>query len=296
MSLTASVVIITRNRCQAVIACIESILKQDMPPLEIIVVDNASTDGTCDSLRNRYPQLRLLPQTINTGVPGGRNIGIGEAKGDICICIDDDALFLSDSSISTILPYFEKDEKLAALAFRIVDQYGNIVTKLIPRRDRKAVNADTPGANFSGTGFALRREPFMLLGGFWEMLNPYFGEEPDYCYRLLDAGYHILHTPFVTICHDESPKERPRNRRLYYGARNSAWMALRSLPWPAVFSLTLLSWGYFFLLALKEGQLKSYARSLRDSIRGMPEVYRIRKPISVETRAILRRYSGLYYY
>ncbi len=296
MTISVSVVIITRNRCQSVVECIESVLSQDYPEIEILVIDNASSDDTCITIATRYPNIRLLPQPTNTGVPGGRNIGIREARGDICICIDDDAIFLNNASIATIVPHFRADRKLAALALRIVDQYGNIVTKLIPRRDRKIIGADTPGANFSGTGFAVRREVFVALGGFWEMLNPYFGEEPDYCYRLLDAGFTILHTPFVSIRHYESPNERPKERRLYFGARNAPWMALRSLPWPAVISLTILTWGYFFLQAVKENQLRSYARSLRDSVRGMPQVLRIRKRISPEACAALREYSGLYYY
>ena len=296
MSILLSVVIITRNRCASVIECIESIQAQDYPNTEVLVIDNASSDDTCTTLQTRFPDIRLLMQATNTGVPGGRNIGIREAKGEICVCIDDDAIFLSPTSISSIAPYFERDAGLAALALRIVDQYGNIITKLIPRRDRKVINADTPGANFSGTGFAVRRDVFIALGGFWEKLNPYFGEEPDYCYRLLDAGYHILHTPFVSLRHYESPYERPKARRLYYGARNAPWMALRSLPWPAVFSLITLTWGYFFLVALKEAQLKDFAKALRDSLRGMPEIMRIRKPISRTACATLRKYSGLFFY
>lgn len=291
-----SVVIVTRNRCRLVLDCLESVLAQDYPAIEILVVDNASTDGTCAAVAEAYPQVRLLRQERNTGAPGGRNIGIGAASGAICVSIDDDAVFLDRSSISRCVPYFTRDPKLGCLALRIVDQYGNIVTKLIPRRDRRIITADAAGANFSGTGFVLRRDVFVALGGFWEKLNPYFGEEPDFTCRLLDGGYHILHTPFISIRHYETPNERPRERRMYFGTRNAPWIALRSFPWPAVISLTVLAWGYFFLIAGRDGQLRSYGRAIADSLRGLPEVYRMRRPISRETARILRKHSGLLFY
>ncbi len=291
-----SVVIVTRNRCKLVLDCLETVLSQDYPHVEIIIVDNASEDDTCAAITARYPSVRILRQQTNTGAAGGRNIGIREAKGEICISIDDDAIFLDNASITRCVPYFQKDPNVACLALRIVDQYGNVVTKLIPRRDRKIITADSEGANFSGTGFAVRRDVFVSLGGFWEKLNPYFGEEPEYAYRVLDQGYRIIQTPFVSIRHYETPFERPKERRLYFGVRNAPWMALRSLPWGAVISLTVLTWGYFFLIACKEGQLKSFVRSINESVRGMPEIYRIRKCIAKPAREKLRKYSGLMYY
>lgn len=290
-----SIVIITRSRCKEVQACIDSALAQDYANIELVIVDNASSDDTCQTITQKYPQAKLLAQKTNTGVAGGRNIGIAASSGSICLCIDDDAIFLDPASITRCVPYFE-NPSIACLALRIVDQYGNIVKKLIPRRDRKIITMDTEGANFSGTAFAVRREVFTTLGGFWEKLNPYFGEEPDFTYRLLDAGHRIMHTPFISIRHYESTCERPKTRRPYYGARNAPWMALRSLPWPCVISLTLLSWAYFFLLALKEGQLSSFLRSAAESVRGMPEVLRMRKPVTRNTCRTLWRHSGLLFY
>ncbi|MBY0407317.1 MAG: glycosyltransferase family 2 protein [Rickettsiales bacterium] len=291
-----SVVIITRNRRQAALECLSSVAAQDYANIEVLVVDNASADDTVEAVQRAYPAARVLPQKENTGVAGGRNIGMREATGDLCLCIDDDAVFLDSESISRCVPYFEKDEKLAFLALRIVDQYGNVVKKLIPRRDRARIAADAPGANFSGTGFMLRRSAFIALGGFWEKLNPYFGEEPELCWRALDAGWHITHTPYVSVRHFESPTERPAARRLYYGVRNTPWMAVKNLPWPAAISLWVLTWGYFFLMAARHGQMLSFLRAVLDCLRGLREVHALRKPISRAATRALRAYSGLYFY
>lgn len=291
-----SVVIVTRNRFQALQEGLRSVAMQDYPDIELIIVDNASTDGTSQQVRAHYPHAELLTQEKNMGAAGGRNIGIYRARGEICISFDDDAELAGTDCISRTVAYFRRDSNLACLSYKVCDKSGNVVTKLIPRRDRKVITQDTPGAMFSGTGFAVRRSHFIEAGGFWEKLNPYFGEEPDLSYRILEQGHNILHTPHIQVRHEESPSERPKDRRMYYGARNAPWMALRNLPWHAAISLTVLSWGYFFLIALKERQLGAYFRSVRESIAGLPEVYRLRKPVSARTRNILREYSGLMFY
>ena len=261
--------------------------------MEVIVVDNASGDDTLRMVEANFPSVILLRQSTNTGVPGGRNIGIRQAKGEICVCIDDDAELIDNAAIGKCVDYFRKDDQLGCLSMRVLDENNRIVTKLIPRRDRKVFNEDMPGALFSGTGFAIRRAAFIEVGEFWEDLQPYFGEDADLSYRLLDKGYKILQTPHITVRHYTSPIERHKGRRLYYGTRNAPWMALRSLPWYSVIGFTTLSWGYFFLVAARDGQLPAYFRAIIASVQHMPAVYRIRKPVSKQTERMLWRYSGL---
>ncbi len=288
-----SIVIITRNRSESLLRCLRSIFAQDYKAIEVIVVDNGSTDNTLEMIKTSFPSVHLLLQSENKGVPGGRNIGIRTAKGEICICLDDDAEFCDSSAISKCTEYFSKDVKIGCIAMRVLDENDSIVTKLIPRRDRKVFNKDKLGALFSGTAFALRRNAFIEAGEFWEDLSPYFGEDAELSYRLLDKGYNILQTPYLLVRHYTSPVERHKSRRLYYGTRNAPWMALKNLPWYSVIGFTILSWGYFFLIALRERQLIMYFRAITASIRHMPAVYRIRKPITKETENLLWKHSGL---
>jgi GT2 family glycosyltransferase len=261
--------------------------------MEVIVIDNDSNDDTVQMIRDTYPSVIILHQQNNTGIPGGRNIGIRNARGDICVCIDDDAEFIDTQAIRKSAEYFLNDNKLSCLSMRIIDRNDKIVRKLIPRRDRKEITEDTPGAMFSGTGFAISRSAFMEVGGFWEDLNPYFGEEPELSYRLLDIGYTILHTPHIIIRHYETPVERPTSRRIYFGARNAPWLALRNLPWYSVVSLTILSWGYFLIIGIINRQIPMVCQAMWASIKHMPAIWRIRKPISSRTRRIIWCNSGL---
>jgi GT2 family glycosyltransferase len=292
-TMLVSVIIVTRNRSSNVSCCLDSIMTQGYTQKEIIVVDNASTDGSAEMIRTRYPSVTVLTQQANMGAAEGRNIGIRRARGDVCICVDDDTELLDNRAIEQCLVYFARDPKLACVSMRVIDQHGAIVTKLIPRRDRKVITEDTPGALFSATGFAMRRNAFFDAGEFWNMLSPYFGEEPDLSYRLIEKGYNILLTPHISVRHHESPNERYAGRRLYYGTRNTPWFALRSLPWYSVIGLTILTWGYFFLVALKDWQLGIFFKAIAESLHRLPEVYRIRQPISQRTRHMIWKYSGL---
>lgn len=293
-----SVVIVTKDRSSALLRCLQSVMAQDYKNIEIIIVDNASSDNTLEMLASNFPTLTVLPQSTNTGAPEGRNIGIRQAKGEICVCIDDDAELINPDSLSKCVEYFSKDKKLGCLSMRVLDEHDRIVTKLIPRRDRKIYNEDMQGALFSATGCAIRRKAFIEAGEFWQDLNPYFGEEPDLSYRLMDHGYTILQTPYISVRHHKTIDEfKPnQNRRTYYGTRNAPWLALRNLPWYSVFGFTLLSWGYFFLVALRDGQLRMYFNAINASIKHMPAVYRIRKPVSKSTQKLLWKYSGLILY
>jgi GT2 family glycosyltransferase len=264
--------------------------------LEIIVVDNDSSDDTLEMLTSRYPSVVILRQPKNEGAIEGRNIGVRKATGDICIFIDDDAEFIDSRAVSKSVKYFLRDGNLSCLSMQVIDENDKIVRKLIPRRDRKKITDDSPGAMFAATGCAIRRSAFMEVGGFWKDLTPYFGGEPELSYRLLDKGYSILQTPHILVRHFQTPLERAPSRRMYYGTRNTPWLALRNLPWYSFISLTILAWGYFFVTAVKNRQLPTFFKAVVASIKHWPAVYRVRKPIGPQAIATVWKYSGIILY
>lgn len=292
-----SVVVITQNRKNDLRRCIQSIFSQQDENFEVLVIDNASQDGTCEMLARDFPDVHIHRSETNLGVPGGRNLGFKNAAGNICITIDDDAEFMQPDSIRHVRRYFEEDSALACISFQILEgSERKVAQKFVPRRDRKIFSVDTEGALFCGTGFAVRRDMFLELGGFWEMLAPYFGEEPDLSYRMLERGYKILHTVQVPVLHHESPVMRPNERRTYCGARNTPWIAIRSLPWFPAMSLIVLSSGYFFLIAVRQGHVRAYLRGIKDSLEGAKSAYRLRQQIGRKATRKLKKYSGLFYY
>ena len=86
-----SVLIITWNRRDDVLAAVGSVCDQAYRNYEVIVVDNGSTDGTADALQQAYPAVTVVHLDRNTGVAEGRNAGITVAKGEIVFILDSDA-------------------------------------------------------------------------------------------------------------------------------------------------------------------------------------------------------------
>lgn len=121
-----SIVIITCNRKDELKKTIEScIAKVDMP-IEIIIVDNGSTDGTRDMLNEMSDTIKCTIRPYfskhNLGVSGGRNRGFELAKSDIVLFMDDDAIFDDESAlVDTAYRYMKADDKIGALAFDIFD-------------------------------------------------------------------------------------------------------------------------------------------------------------------------------
>lgn len=88
-----SVIIPTHNRARLLPRCLDSVLTQTLKPLEIIVVDDGSTDSTRRLIRRDFPQVRLLPQE-NRGVSAARNAGLRAARGDWLAFLDSDDAWL----------------------------------------------------------------------------------------------------------------------------------------------------------------------------------------------------------
>ncbi len=292
----ASVVIITHDRPDDLAKCLESVERQTAGEIEIIVVDNASTDNTLEMLAQRFPQVRVYPSKVNLGVSQGRNVGIEMASHEVCVCIDDDAVFASDDAVRQAINYFESDPGLASVAMTILSSAtGEEERKGIPRLDKKVLDRDYECTYFCGAGFAVRRSMFLEAGTFWAPLV-YGSQELDLSYRFLDRGWRLVHSAGIRVIHKSSPLARPSGQWVYFNTRDRSWVAIRHLPWPAVVTTTLLWWGQTFWASLWTGTCGSFFRGLAASLGGMGEAYRTRRLISREAIEQLRSKSGRYWY
>ncbi|MBU1909324.1 MAG: glycosyltransferase, partial [Verrucomicrobia bacterium] len=88
-----SICIPTRNRKDALIVCLESCLAQDYRPLEIIVYDDASTDGTSGEVKRLFPEILCISTKERVGQAGLRDRGFRDCHGDFVFSLDDDAYF-----------------------------------------------------------------------------------------------------------------------------------------------------------------------------------------------------------
>lgn len=293
---TVSIVVITRNRADDLVDCLRSCQSQRGPDFEILVVDNNSTDDTRDRVAREFPQVRLIAQSENRGVSEGRNQGIRAAKGDICIQIDDDAIFDGFSVVEHTIQYFDADPRLACVGYTIKDATTRQEeTKSIPRRDKLSLDHDYETTYFCGAGFAVRRQAFVAAGMFWAPLV-YGSQELDLSYRWIDNGWRLMHSAAITVLHKSSPKDRPMGQWVYFNTRDRPWVAVRNLPWQCVATTTALWWTNTLWIGLKRREIRSFLRGLRDCILGFYRALQGRRVIRRAASRRLRELSGRYWY
>lgn len=194
--------ITTKNRKEILPQAIESALAQDYPDCEIFVFDDGSTDGTSD-LKDEYPSVRWERAEQSLGLVGARNRLMQTCGADIYVSLDDDAWFLKNDEVRVVVNYFEKNEKIGAITFDILERE-SYKFREIPREEPVICNL------FVGAGHALRMEVVKKLGYYTPLPLRYGHEEKDLGIQIIDLGYEIWFLPGVHVWHDYTPVGRNR--------------------------------------------------------------------------------------
>lgn len=266
----ASVVIATRNRNQELRNAIASALRQTVT-VEIIVIDDGSTDGTSEMVHVAFPQVRLIRHLESRGYIARRNEGARSAGGDVVFSIDDDAAFSTARIVEQTLNEFSS-ERVGAVAIPYIDV-------LVDRRVRQMApdsEAVYVTDSYIGTAHAVRRDVFLRLGGYREDLV-HQGEEGDFCIRMLDAGYVVRLGNADPIHHVESTK-RDLGRMDFYGVRNAVVVAWQNVPFPFVLAQLPVTTIRCLLLTLQPNRFRMRLSGLIDGYRQCGK--RRRDPVS----------------
>jgi GT2 family glycosyltransferase len=211
-----SAVILAYNRRPEVLYTINK-LKELQPTLpfemEIIVVDNASTDNTSIEVTQVYPDVHLITRDKNNGVAGW-NDGFKAAKGDYFLVLDDDSHIYSGFTES--IQYLDANPDVGILALHIKDPDLKGDDNLDSRdawKDKEEV------VGFIGCGAIIRRELYEKIGGFSEWVFIYT-HEFDYAIRSLDAGYKLRFFEHGIVIHRASKLNRTNKRLITFSTRN----------------------------------------------------------------------------
>jgi GT2 family glycosyltransferase len=220
--MTATVVIVSRNRKDELMNAVRSAVAQTIRP-QVLVIDDGSGDGTAASVSREFPAVTLVRHDQSAGLVVRRNEGARAANGDVIFSIDDDAAFTSPRTVEQTLAEFD-DPRIGAVAIPFIEpRKGPAVMQRAPGGGRWVTDC------FIGTSHAIRRDVFLALGGYREQLV-HQGEERDFCIRLLQAGYVVRLGSADPIHHYESPK-RDFSRMDYYGRRNDVLFVWHYVPW-----------------------------------------------------------------
>lgn len=213
-----SIVIPTHNRKEKLVRLLCSIFEGNYPrnKLEVIVVDDASTDGTCEVVKRRFPEVKVIRNKRELFLAGSRNVGIKSAKGKYIFLIDDDNV-VDKNCILELVETMEKDSSIGIVApiMYYLSQPHRIwcagvkrcmfssLTKIIGRGsvdngqlDKLLESDDFPNA------FMVRREVFREVGLFNEFEFPIHYDEADFGERARRKGYKVVCNTKAKVWHD----------------------------------------------------------------------------------------------
>ncbi len=201
--LQVSIVILSYNRLSEISTNLSQLVSESRGGTEfqIIVVDNHSTDGTREFLREfcgRHPAVILVLNETNRGVGGGRNDGFVRTSSPFIVALDDDTSITAEA-IRRVPELFRASPDTGLLAFRVVHPITGLLQN--PHGNRPCSIA-----NHHGAGFAFRREVYDSIGGIDENCD-YGADELDLCIRIHAAGWKILYTPEITVMHNTLPRD-----------------------------------------------------------------------------------------
>ncbi len=292
-----SVVSLSHNRCSKVFELLSTLQQQTYHPFEVIVVDNASTDGTAEMVRREFPEVKIMESASNTGMVA-YNLGFEAAQGEYILVMDDDGLPAGNDWVEQVVDRFERNPKLGAVSctvrMRDTGRLAHDTPQFVPDGSGKE---GYPGVSYNGTGAGLRATALRQVGLYPEyFFNWYL--ELHMCTRLLNSGWDVRHFPELEVWHSRvSGSSRPHFD--YYGIRNYYWYVWELYPGKSLLLETLHRMGYY-LKSVSQGLTNGalVLRATRDAFGRLGRVLQQRKPISDATLRYLRwvRNHGNWYH
>jgi GT2 family glycosyltransferase len=219
-----TVVIINHNTCEQLRACLETV--EGEAPDELIVVDNASRDGSAAMVADEFPHVVLLVNSDNPGYGAASNQAIRAARSPYVLLLNSDT-GLQSGALQALARYLDEHPRAAIAGPRLINPDGSLqpscfafptplhlflqestlgrMIGILPLIRERYLRTWSHGQARQvpwvlGAALAIRQEPFLNLGGFDETYFMWL-EEVDLCCRLQAAGWQTHFTPDATIMH-----------------------------------------------------------------------------------------------
>lgn len=248
----ASVIIVTRNRKNEVIACLQSVYKMNYPTFEVILVDNASQDDTVSVVKKQFPQVKLIACLQNLGLNAAKNKGQKVAQGKYILFLDSDTIvdknFLSelikvaesDPQIGLVCPkmyYFDQKEVIWYAGARVNFLTSQTKNLGCNEKDNGQYDQIRP-TSFAPTAYLATQELAKKLKGHEEAFFMTYGDT-DYGFRAQAAGFKVMFCPTSKLWHRLGQEENTKSLRAlgynqplraYYFSRNRVVFMKRHAP------------------------------------------------------------------
>jgi N-acetylglucosaminyl-diphospho-decaprenol L-rhamnosyltransferase len=306
VSLDLSVVIVNWNVRDLLQRCVESVLSSKRSiTTEIIVVDNASVDGSVEMLRAEFPQTVLIANPENRGFPAANNQGIAAAQGRYVLLLNPDTEVLADA-LDALVQYMDAHPDVGLVGPQLLHPDGQVqssrrryptlatlffestwLESLAPRAllrryyvldqpDNAVLDVDW----ITGAAMLARREVIQQVGGMDERFFMY-SEELDWCRRIKAAGWRVVYHPEARVIHYEGKsseqamparhvnfqRSKIRYARKYHGPRLAAALRLYLLGlYAGQLGLELAKGLMGHKRALRQQRVEAYWRVLKSGL------------------------------
>lgn len=237
-----SIVIVTRNRKDIVLDCLQFVFKMDYPNFEVILVDNGSEDNTITAVKEKFPQVNIVETRENLGLNGGKNLGQKQANGDYILFLDSDTV-VDKNLVKELVKVAEDDSSVGVVAPKmyyfspknVIWYAGSFVNLLTSKTKNIGANQIDNGqfdflyeTEFAPTAYLATRQVINKLKGHDESLFMTYGDT-DYGFRARKAGFKFMFCPKAKLWHKIKKYECEKTirslgfnlpMRAYYFARN----------------------------------------------------------------------------
>lgn len=280
-----AVAIVTRNRRERLLATLERLRTlPERPPL--LVIDNASTDGTADAVRARFPDVEVVGLEENRGA-AARNTAVRRLAAPYVAFSDDDSWW-EPGALARAAEVMRAHPRLGLLAARVLVGPDGRLDPTCAAMARSPLTdaggeavSGVPVLGFVACGAIVRRTAFLQVGGF-DARYGVGGEERLLAGDFVAAGWLVRYHARIVARHDPPAASARRPERAATVVRNDLWSAWLRRPARRVPAATLR--------ALREGGAgRPTLRGAGAAARGLPWVLRERRPHSREVEAALRQ-------
>lgn len=223
LSKSASVIIASYNRKDMLSKNLEALDSQKFKGgLEIIVVDDGSSDGTPEMLKDKAASSKFIFKYFKTshlGPANARNLGVANSQGEVLIFLDDDCVVQKEDYVQKMVENFE-EAGVGIAAGRTIDFYSGMLN-LIRAGDPPELDFDNPSGLKKAVGVptknaAFLKEAICKAGGFNPIFKYAFGEDLDLCIRIFDLGYKLAFNKEALVYHYPANTFKGYIRKSYY--------------------------------------------------------------------------------
>ncbi|MDP2905762.1 MAG: glycosyltransferase family 2 protein [Candidatus Omnitrophota bacterium] len=286
-----SVIIVNYNGRKYLQPCFDSLLGGEYRNIEIIFVDNGSSDGSLGFVAENYPQIRIIDNQQNLGLAIASNRGAQAAKGEYLFFLNND-IIADPRLIAELAAAAAKFPNAAAFACKNMTYDGSHEVSLGLSCDIFGFPYENAGPIFyADAGIFVRRGAFVEINGFDELMFLY-GEDRDLCWRLFLRGWDIMGVPEAVFYHDSfctrvsSSKYTSTIMKRYLGEYNLLRSMLKNYSpgvlaaiLPLYLALSFIEMMFFLFKGQSKVVFSGYLKAYRKNIIDLPDTMRQRSVV-----------------